>query len=253
MGRIKDHFHEELCSRANEEPWGPEPADIEQFYCAAPGCAKKHHAKGYCKAHYLRQYRTGHLGLRYTPRGQQLEWLKRHTSWDGDACLIWPFYRSSDGIGQATYNGVKRTAHNIMCRLAHGEPPTPNHESAHSCGNSHNGCVNPKHLRWATRKENCADMVLHGTSVRGEKNRIAKLTEAQVREIRRAPGKLADIGKRYEISNGHVCMIKKGHIWKHVEDAEPDDAHAMYADRELERAKDLLRAGAPRLEERKMP
>jgi hypothetical protein len=32
MGRVKDHFHEEICSRANEEPWGPEPADIEQFY-----------------------------------------------------------------------------------------------------------------------------------------------------------------------------------------------------------------------------
>jgi hypothetical protein len=34
MGRVKDHFHEEICSRANEEPWGPEPSqeEIDKFY-----------------------------------------------------------------------------------------------------------------------------------------------------------------------------------------------------------------------------
>jgi len=30
-GRVKDYFHDEICARANDEPWGPEP-DAEQFY-----------------------------------------------------------------------------------------------------------------------------------------------------------------------------------------------------------------------------
>lgn len=60
IGRVKDHWHEEICANANEEPWGPEP-DAEQFYAdrevelakevlrraAALGLVKKgtHHGK----------------------------------------------------------------------------------------------------------------------------------------------------------------------------------------------------------------
>jgi hypothetical protein len=32
MGRVKDFYHDEICERANDEPWGQEPDDAEQFY-----------------------------------------------------------------------------------------------------------------------------------------------------------------------------------------------------------------------------
>lgn len=31
MGRVKDFYHEEICARANDEPWGPEPDDLEML------------------------------------------------------------------------------------------------------------------------------------------------------------------------------------------------------------------------------
>lgn len=46
-----------------------------------------------------------------------------------------------------------------MCKLKNGDPPTPDHEAAHSCGNGKHGCINPNHLRWATDAENMADTV----------------------------------------------------------------------------------------------
>lgn len=32
MGRVKEHFHDEICDRANDEPWDQEPPDAEEFY-----------------------------------------------------------------------------------------------------------------------------------------------------------------------------------------------------------------------------
>ena len=80
---------------------------------------------------------------------------------DGDGCLLWPFQISTTGYGRLEVNGKKKIASRYVCELAHGEPPTRQHEAAHSCGNSK--CVNPKHLRWATHTENEADKLVHGT------------------------------------------------------------------------------------------
>jgi hypothetical protein len=59
-------------------------------------------------------------------------------------CLIWPFSRR-DGRGYINEEPVSR----FVCKLAHGSPPTEKHDAAHNCGNER--CVNPHHLRWATR------------------------------------------------------------------------------------------------------
>lgn len=71
-----------------------------------------------------------------------------------------------------------------MCILAHGEPPSPEHVAAHSCGQGHEGCVNPGHLRWATVAENIADTLKHGTrrtlGLAGRRS----LSELQVRAVR---------------------------------------------------------------------
>jgi len=56
-------------------------------------------------------------------------------------------------------------------------------DAAHSCGERM--CINPRHLRWATRKENEADKVAHGRDIRGERSGTARLTRQQVDDIRR--------------------------------------------------------------------
>lgn len=70
----------------------------------------------------------------------------------------------------------------VMLRAFVGEPPTPKHCACHCDGNKDNNAID--NLRWDTRSGNEADKLLHGTSNRGARNGMAKLTESQVREIR---------------------------------------------------------------------
>lgn len=65
------------------------------------------------------------------------------------------------GYGLIRIDGVMCRVHRLVCIRRHGPPPTDDLEAAHSCGNA--GCVNPRHIRWATRFENAADKKLHGT------------------------------------------------------------------------------------------
>lgn len=174
--------------------------------CSVPGCDRKASRRGLCRMHAKREERHGSPNkvLRAGNRSKQ-RWIEAHVSYDGDDCIAWPYSTGNYGYGDI------RT----MCRLAHGEPPTPHHQAAHSCGNGHLGCMNPKHLRWATRKENQADMVAHGRSQRGSVNYHAKLTEQDVREIRRLLSSMtqAAIAKKYGIDPSTVSDIHRGKHW----------------------------------------
>ncbi|WP_299813508.1 hypothetical protein [Tardiphaga sp.] len=147
-----------------------------------------------------------------------MKFLLDNISFDGDECLIWPFARGGTrGDGLATFRGKQTSANYVMCILAHGEPPTPKHESAHSCGRGHDACVNPKHLRWATRKENLADRLIHGTHNRGEQGSAAKLCIAEVREIRKLRGALGqkEIAARFGVTKAaiHSIQVRKNWAW----------------------------------------
>lgn len=189
--------------------------------CAFPGCPNPKSpkaGKGLCSSHYWQL----HKGRPLTPlayrRNQCIPWLEAHIAYEGDDCLKWPFSPGPNGYGQVLYQGKNQPANRAMCDLAHGHPPTPEHEAAHSCGNGHLGCVNPKHLRWATTAENHADMIEHGTAIRGEKAYNAKLTAKAVKEIRALAGKLSQskIGALYGIQQTHAGRIIRGERWGHV-------------------------------------
>lgn len=84
---------------------------------------------------------------------------------------------------------ITRSSGNVYCMLSRmmlrvfvSEPPTPKHCACHCDGNKDNNAID--NLRWDTRSGNEADKLLHGTSNRGARNGMAKLTESQVREIR---------------------------------------------------------------------
>jgi hypothetical protein len=115
-------------------------------------------------------------------------------------------------------NGKRTVASRYVCELAHGAPPTPKHEAAHSCGNGKDGCVNQNHLSWKTRTENQADRLEHGTHNRGARQGRSKLNEDDVREIIALKGKekQRDLAKRFGVTRMTVSSIHTGKNWAWV-------------------------------------
>lgn len=137
-------------------------------------------------------------------RGKNYQWLVEHSTYQGDDCLKWPFFIDPlHGRGRVGYLGKIWWAHRLMCVIAHGEPPTPKHEAAHSCGNGNKGCINPRHLSWKTASENCLDRSRHGRGVTNDKGRYScRLTQEQIEFIRAAKGKvpLRELADRFGMS-----------------------------------------------------
>lgn len=87
----------------------------------------------------------------------------------------------------------------------------------HRCDNK--WCVAPDHLFLGTNKDNQVDSVLKGKHrsgcLPGEKNGRAKLTSAQVEEIRRTAkcGTYSKLGRRYGVSGQQIRRIANGESW----------------------------------------
>lgn len=134
-------------------------------YCSFDGCIRKHHASGFCGLHHYRWNRYGdpaYLSPKYTEKGMPLAWIDEHRNYSGDECLIWPFARTQKGYGTVKIDRRTTSVHRIMCEALNGPAPE-NMQAAHSCGQGFAGCVNPRHLRWATAAENTDDKIRHGT------------------------------------------------------------------------------------------
>jgi hypothetical protein len=80
-------------------------------------------------------------------------------------------------------------------------------------------------LSYGTAKDNAADRFRDGTTARGERNGLAKLTEAQVRYIRRqlvnAPyGTASRLAREFGVGPDLISLIKAGKAWAWL-DQEP--------------------------------
>lgn len=138
------------------------------------------------------------------------------STYRGDDCVLWPFACYTNGYGNIHHNGKKIPASRLMCHVAHGNPPTPRHEAAHSCRNAKFGCITPNHLRWATHAENLADRITHGTANRGERHGLSRLTNPQVllavELIERGHSQSA-IAARLRVGQGAIHRIHVGVCW----------------------------------------
>lgn len=185
--------------------------------CYLDGCDSPHHARGLCKIHYLRKSRYGDPYAKTRPGNGEARryFLDVVLTYDGDECLVWPFFRDPQGYGRVSGQLVTRAA----CQMLYGDPPTPKHEAAHSCGKGHEGCCTPRHLSWKTRLENEADKETHGTKAIGQRNGQSRLTDANVQEIRSLKGVISqqEIGKRFGVSQSHVNDILNHRNWTHLD------------------------------------
>ena len=141
------------------------------------------------------------------------KWTEQHKDYQGENCLCWPFSKNPSGYGQFKIAGKSTLASHAMCIAAHGNPPEAGMQAAHSCGKGHLGCVNPRHLRWATREENMADARAHGTWVHGERQGRSKLVRHEVLQIRADEREHAVIAEEFGVARQTVSKIKARKSW----------------------------------------
>lgn len=133
-----------------------------------------------------------------------------------DQCVLWPFSRDSRGYGQMRLDGRTQRAHRVVLALTAGEPPDDAPHALHSCDVP--ACFNPKHLRWGSHSENMRDMVerdRHPMIGVGENHARAKLTDADVAEIRRVYVKgrrprLRELAEQFGVSISQIHRIVNG-------------------------------------------
>lgn len=121
--------------------------------CTVSGCTSKHYARGYCSPHYQRIKSTGTVGdrpievkHRYNPEAT----FEGRTEWRGNH-LIWTGTADSNGYGAITVDGSKVQVHRYAWERVNGAIPE-GLVIDHICFTP--PCVNVKHLRLATSKQN---------------------------------------------------------------------------------------------------
>jgi len=129
-------------------------------------------------------------------------------------------------------NSRRKQISRLVCETFHGPPPTGEHQAAHNDGDPSNNCAG--NLRWATRAENMADCLIHGTRAqgathgrttrpertpRGSRHGHAKLSEIDVLAIRQHPktnGSGVALAAQFGVSPAAICQIRARKNWKHL-------------------------------------
>ena len=115
------------------------------------------------------------------------------------------------GLGRREQGVAK--AHRVAYSLYRCDPADA--VVMHQCDNP--ACVNPDHLRLGTLGDNSRDCVAKGRNFipdnRGERAKWAKLTLADVNEIRRKEMTGVEYARRYGVSKSAIYEIWRGNNW----------------------------------------
>lgn len=184
--------------------------------CSAEGCARPHLAKGFCTLHYQRNKNGVDFSLHIRGiRADMEEFVEAAIASNTDECIDWPWSKSR-GYAMWYVGDRKEVVTHEVCRRAHGPQPSPQHVAAHSCNRGKFGCINQKHLRWATEVENAHDKHIHGTQPLGERLPWSKLTADDIKIIRTMTGSQAEIGRIFGVRQATISDVIHRRTWKHI-------------------------------------
>jgi len=135
-----------------------------------------------------------------------------------NGCWTWRNANKKTGYGILNYQGKATSAHRASYQFYKGKIPEKM-QVCHSCDNRR--CVNPDHLFLGSKSSNMQDAINKGRFSNGEKHYISKLTEQQVKEIRKMRKEnpnltYTEIADIYGVSHETIYDIVKKRTWKHV-------------------------------------
>jgi len=152
-----------------------------------------------------------------------LDYIRERVEVDpATGCWVWSLcVNKVTGYGVTRWEGKARNAHRLAYKLANGDPGPL--QVNHCCGNRR--CCNPDHLYAGTQKQNIADAIRHGTHskpprLRGSENGFSKLTEDEVRDIRRrhAAGEAGRaLAREFGVSATSIRRIHRRQAWAWVD------------------------------------
>lgn len=151
-------------------------------------------------------------------------WAKTKPAADGSGCILWTACKLPKGYGRFGDNYKCVLSHRWIYEQTHGVNLGRLDFVLHSCDTP--SCVNVKHLRVGTGKENTADMDARGRRVArgaiGVANTKAKLTDEIVLQLRarhaRGGVTYQQLADEYGMSDAGMHAAISGKNWRHLND-----------------------------------
>lgn len=173
-------------------------------------------AEKWCTMHRTRAYRHGDtttVKVARRPHGEVQALLHQAAAVTGDECFLVP--SPSGGRLTVSFQSRPMTAARAVWTIAKGDPGQGH--VLHTCHQGDEGCISIRHLYLGDHEQNMIDMVAAERSTRGERTRHHKLTQEQVKEIRRRweLGRVSrqELAVVYGVSQTAISDVVTGRRW----------------------------------------
>lgn len=130
-------------------------------------------------------------------------------------CWEWQGYRMPAGYGQIGIDGRVDVTHRVAWSIANGKKIPAGLVVRHKCDNP--PCINPAHLELGTHADNVQDAVDRGRVARGFRLPHTRLTEDDVREIRRRYRRFKSPGIKGWCSNSVDLAVEFAVRTEHIQ------------------------------------
>jgi hypothetical protein len=171
-------------------------------------------ATGYCISHVRKV--VGMTGREFSP--EQCFW--KYVEIIPDSCWTWKGSKAPFGYGHMSWNGKSNYAHRVSWMI-HNGPIPDGMVVMHKCDCPE--CTNPDHLQLGTQIENMRDRDLKGRWREPSYEKVTKIPDETVLQIRRFYGRglatLAELSRSTGVSYDHVWRITTNRTRKNVQAA----------------------------------
>lgn len=147
-----------------------------------------------------------------------IEKIQRHVTLDGEC---WQWHGYMQGATPTMSHGGKAANVRRLVLIERGVP-MKGYIATFTCGNPR--CVNPEHTGRSNNtqlnRRIVADMSSATNTLRSKRiaetmrEKHAKLSQSDIDQIRASDEKQKDLATRYGVSEGRICRIKRGEVWR---------------------------------------